>query len=442
MFGFGVLRFTFSQGLGLDPDMSSPAPTPQTPPRGESKLPTEIWVLVSAAFLIALGYGLIAPLLPQFIVSFDVSMAAAGLVVSVFSLSRLLFAPMSGALIDKIGSRKVYLTGLMTVAVTTGLISVVTEYWHIVALRALAGVGSTMFTVSAMGLIVRLAPPDSRGRASAVYGTAFLLGNIIGPVAGAGMSFLGFRWPFVIYGVGVALAAFVVWWRMPRRLDQAGNPVQATEKPPMQLREALDDSAYRAALTSNIAHGWINIGVRVSILPLFAAAVFHSDGAAVAGFALATFAAGNAIVLQLSGRFADTYGRKPLIVTGLIGSGVFISVMGFATTIPTLLLVSLLAGAAAGLLNPSQQAVLADVIGNDRSGGKVLSTYQMAMDLGQIIGPILIGVLADMFGFRVAFASCAVVALASVGAWTFGRETLGTRAPAPGWMRRWRVRGR
>lgn len=49
------------------------------------KIPQEIWVLVAAAFLIALGYGLIAPIIPQFAVSFGVSMAAAAAVVSVFS---------------------------------------------------------------------------------------------------------------------------------------------------------------------------------------------------------------------------------------------------------------------------------------------------------------------------------------------------------------------
>ena len=64
--------------------------------------------MVTAAFIIALGYGLIAPLLPQFVVSFDVSMAAAGLVVSIFAASRLIFAPMSGFLVDRVGSRRVY----------------------------------------------------------------------------------------------------------------------------------------------------------------------------------------------------------------------------------------------------------------------------------------------------------------------------------------------
>lgn len=66
----------------------------------------EIWVLVAAAFIIALGYGLIAPILPQFVVTFDVSLAAASAVVSIFAGARLLFAPVSGTLIDRLGSRR------------------------------------------------------------------------------------------------------------------------------------------------------------------------------------------------------------------------------------------------------------------------------------------------------------------------------------------------
>ena len=392
-------------------------------PEQKPHIPREIWVMITAAFIIALGYGLIAPLLPQFVVSFDVSMAAAGLVVSIFAASRLLFAPMSGSLVDRVGSRRVYLIGLMTVAVTTGLVSIAQSYWHIVALRALAGIGSTMFTVSAMGLIVRMSPPSIRGKCSATYATAFLLGNVAGPVLGASLSFLGFRWPFFIYGVGVALAAFVVWWQMPRV-----NPKQANKDklPPMRLQEAWGDTAYRAVLTSNFAHSWINMGVRVSVLPLFAVSVFH-NGAAASGFALAVFATGNAAVLQFSGRWADTYGRRPMILIGLVGTGLFVGLMGLADTIPTLLVVSAFAGAASGIINPAQTAAIGDVVGNKRSGGQVLSTFQMAGDFGQILGPIVVGGLADYFGFAKAFAVCAGVAAMGVVAWLCGRETLQER---------------
>lgn len=386
----------------------------------ELKIPREIWVMVSAAFIIALGYGLIAPLLPQFIVSFDVSMAAAGLVVSIFSASRLIFAPAAGRLIDRVGTRGVYLTGLLTVAITTGLVGIAQAYWHIVALRAIAGIGSTMFTVAAMALIVKLSPPAIRGRCSATYATAFLLGNVIGPLVGASLSFLGFRWPFFIYGVGVALAALVVWVLMPA-VNEAEDP--GRQLPPMRLNEAWGDTAYRAVLTSNFAQGWINMGVRVAVLPLFAAAIFH-NGAKASGIALAVFAAGNAVVLQFSGSWSDRIGRRPLIMAGLVGSAVFVGTLGLANTVVTLLILSAFAGASSGLIVPSQQAAIADVVGSKRSGGQVLSTFQMAGDFGQILGPIVIGFLADHYGFEVAFAVCAVVAAGGVVAWGFGRDTL------------------
>ncbi|MCK7678164.1 MFS transporter [Corynebacterium sp. CCM 9186] len=387
-------------------------------------IPQEIWVLVSAAFVIAVGFGLIAPILPQFARSFGVSMAAAGLVVSVFAGSRLFFAPVSGRLVDLIGSRRVYLTGLITVAVTTSLIAFAQEYWHIVALRAVGGIGSTMFTVSAMGLIVRISPPEIRGRSSSVYATAFLTGSIIGPVIGAALSVLGMRIPFLIYGAALFLASFIVWWKLSAAKIYGYD--HDTSAPPMRFADAIGDSAYRSALVGGFANGWANLGVRVALLPLFAAAAFHTGGA-VAGVALAAFAVGNASALQVSGRLADRIGRKPLIITGLVVNALFTAAIGLTSVPWTLLAVSVGAGAGAGLFLPSQQATLADIIGNHRSGGKVLANFQMAQDLGAITGPVIVGALADAFGYRAAFAACGAVSLLAATAWFWGRETLDAR---------------
>ena len=390
-------------------------------------IPQEIWVLVSAAFLIALGYGLIAPIIPQFAESFGVSMAAAAAVVSVFSAARLVGAPGAGRLVDKLGSRKIYLSGLVIVAVTTALVAVAQEYWHMMVLRFLAGLGSTMFTISAQALIVKVAPPQIRGRASSTYATAFLLGNIIGPVAGAGLSFLGMRWPFVIYGFGVGLAAFVVWARLPK----SDHDVDRAARPPMRLDEAFAHPSYRTLLASMFSQGWVNMGVRVAILPLFAASVF-THGAAMSGLALAAFAAGNAVTLQFSGRLSDEIGRKPMILSGLATTVVATATLGFATSFWPLIALSALAGVGGGLLVPSQQATLADIIGNDRSGGKTLSVFQMCGDAGQVLGPIVIGALAQSHGFPTAFAVCGAVAACAFTVWALmGQETRPNRAAAP-----------
>ncbi|MEJ6014209.1 MFS transporter [Corynebacterium sp. H127] len=391
--------------------------------KSTDKIPYEIWVLVSGAFVIALGFGIIAPILPQFARSFDVSVAAASAVVSVFALSRLLFAPSSGRAVDKLGSRRVYMLGLVIVAVTSGSIAFAQEFWHIIVLRLLGGVGSTMFTVSAMGFIVQHSPPNIRGKASSAYASAFLIGNVLGPVLGALVEPLGMRVPFLIYGVALLVVTGFVG-TMLRPQPDAVETVKVTI-PAMQVNEVIGNPSYQAVLLSGFANGWVNFGVRVAILPLFAASIFHKGGA-IAGLAMAAFALGSAISIQFSGRLADSNGRKPLIVAGLLVNLVFTGVLGFATTSAMVIGFSFLAGIGGGLLNPAQQATLADLIGNERSGGKVLANFQMAQDFGAITGPILVGMLADVYGYSTAFLACSGVALISALVWIFhGKETLG-----------------
>nr|WP_274709666.1 MFS transporter [Corynebacterium sp. c6VSa_13] len=409
------------------------APHPDQPPARPLRaaaIPREIWILVSAAFMVALGYGLIAPIIPQFARSFDVGMAAAGAVISIFAFSRLVFAPTAGWFINKMGSRTMYLSGLAVVAVTTGAVSIAHEYWHILLLRGLGGIGSTMFTVSAMGLIVKLAPPSIRGKCSSAYASAFLVGNIIGPVAGAGLAPLGMRLPFLIYGATLCVACAIVWMRMPATVgqDSPDHPHQEA----MSVAEALRDRAYRVVMVSGFANGWSNFGVRVATLPLFAAAVFK-DAASVAGLAMAAFAVGNAVCLQFSGTLADRLGRRPLLITGLLINALFTGMLGWADSMAAVLVVSALAGAGAGVLNPAQQAVVADVIGSHRSGGAVLAAYQMAGDCGTILGPIVVGMIVQAAGFQWGFGVCGLISLAAAVLWMLrGRETLGDHLSEPG----------
>lgn len=383
-------------------------------------IPHEIWVLVSAAFVIALGYGLIAPILPQYARSFEVSVFAASFVISAFAIFRLLFAPTAGQLVNRLGHRRTYLTGLTIVALSTFIVGAVQEYWQLLAVRALGGIGSTMFTVSAMGLVVRIAPPQIRGRASATYGSAFLLGNVFGPLLGALLAPLGMRVPFFIYSTAVFIALLIVWWRLsPAALAQKAPTPTGTV---LTFREALHDSAYRAALASAFANGWTNFGVRMAILPLFAVVV-APGGASVAGFALTSYAIGNVVVLQFSGAMADRIGRRPVAMTGLLVSAAFMMVMGFSPNEWWLYATAAGAGAGVGMLNPAQQATLADVVGAERQGGKVLANYQMGMDFGAIIGPLVVGMIVDTAGYRAGFFFCGVISLAAAAVWWRGRES-------------------
>jgi MFS family permease len=387
------------------------------------RLPVEVWVLVAASFIIAIGFGIVAPVLPVYAASFGVGHTAVAALISTFAFVRLAFAPMSGRLVNKFGEPHVYIVGILIVAVGTALSGFSSSYPEMLGWRALAGIGSTMFTVAALGLLIRITPAPMRGRASGLWAAGFLVGNVCGPIVGAGLVPFGVWVPFVSYGVLLCLAAFVVWFFLRRStlaaLDKTNTDV------PMTVREAVRHRAYRAALASGFANGWAVFGVRISLVPVFVIEALHHS-AAVAGISMSVFAAGNASMLFLSGRIADTRGRKPVAVAGLLVSGLATIWMGFTGDMWTFMAASLIAGMGAGLLNPPQNAVVADVIGAKGKGGPVLAGFQMVTDLGAIIGPMCAGLLADSFGFEASFAITGVSLLLAVGFWFVAPETLPT----------------
>jgi DHA1 family multidrug resistance protein-like MFS transporter len=385
------------------------------------RLPRDIKVMLVAAFLIALGFGLVAPVLPQFATTFGVGNTEASVIVAIFALMRLVFAPAGGSLIGKVGERPVYVAGLLIVAVSTAACAFAQDYWQLLLFRGLGGAGSVMFTVASMALVIRLAPPESRGRVSGAYASAFLVGNVCGPLVGGLLAGFGLRIPFLAYAAALIIAALVVQTQLSHQ--HPGPAHEQQRAPDMNFGEALATGAYRAALTSSFANGWATFGVRMATVPLLAAAVFGA-GPEAAGLALAIFAAGNAAALTFSGRLADSMGRRPMMIAGLLVAGTATAAIGFADQLAWFLAASALAGVGSGLFGPAQQAAVADVIGNERSGGKVLAVYQMASDVGAIVGPIAAGVLADRLGYGWAFGVTGGNMLLAAGAWLGTRETL------------------
>ena len=90
---------------------------------------------------------------------------------------------------------------------------------------------------------------------------------------------------------------------------------------------------------------------------------------------------------------------------------------GWSGSVPVFLALSALGGIGSSLVAPSQQAMVADIIGRDRSGGQALATFSMAQDLGSIIGPILTGFVADQVGFGWAFGLSGALMVVATLAW-------------------------
>ncbi|MDT5015231.1 MAG: hypothetical protein QOD39_1391 [Mycobacterium sp.] len=389
------------------------------------KLPREVWLLVAANVVVAFGYGVVAPVLPQYARHFGVSISAATFIITAFAMMRLVSAPPAGLLVQRLGERRVYISGLVVVALSTAACAFAATYWQLLLFRSLGGLGSAMFSVSSLGLMIRISPPNARGRVAGLFSTGFLVGSVGGPVLGSVTVGLGLTAPFVIYGVALLIAAAVVFFSL--RNSAVAAPDDGDEAA-VSVREVLRHPAYRAALFSNFATGWAAFGLRIALVPLFVVEAL-GRGTGFAGLALATFAIGNVSVVIPSGYLSDRIGRRKLLILGLTVSAAATVLVGFTSSVPIFLAAAYVTGAATGIFIAPQQAAVADIVGNKARGGTAVATFQMMVDLGSIIGSMVVGQVAQRASFSAAFAvSGGILLLAAVG-WIFAPETRG-RPPA------------
>ena len=415
-------------------------------------LPVEVSVLASIAFFVALGFGIVIPSIPIFADSFGVSALAASAVVSAFALMRFVSSPFAGAWTNRFGERRVLATGLGVVAVSSLFAGLAQSYPQLIVLRAIGGIGSAMFTVSAMALLLRVVDADQRGRASAAWQGGFLVGGVTGPAIGGILLAVSIRAPFFFYAGTLAVATVIALvFLSPARLaareaavvasepaaDSGGDGVP-DERPGgwAELRQALGNGAYRAALAVNFATGLTAFGLRSALIPLFVVEGLK-QGPSLSGWAFLVAAVVQAAFLVPAGRLTDLRGRRPAMLIGTVATivGMLLLVAddlatGSLSLALAVFFVSMtVMSIGTAFLGSAPTAVVGDIMGG-RQGGSVVATFQMVSDIGAVIGPLLGGLLLDLYGFEWAFAFGASISALALVFVVLMPETLRSRAKA------------
>ncbi|MGH3315645.1 MAG: MFS transporter, partial [Nocardioidaceae bacterium] len=203
-----------------------------------SLLPREVAVLAAVAFAVAVGYGIVAPAIPVFAREFGVGKTAAGGVISAFAFMRFVSALAGGRMVDRFGERVILTTGILIVAVSTGLAGIARSYEQLLVLRGVGGVGSAMFTVSAIALLFRVVGGTSRGRAGGLFQGGFLIGGLVGPLAGGALTEISLRLPFFVYAVSLLFAGGIAAVFLARaQIQSAGGTEEDVRSSEEKARE-------------------------------------------------------------------------------------------------------------------------------------------------------------------------------------------------------------
>lgn len=153
-----------------------------------------------------------------------------------------------------------------------------------------------------------------------------------------------------------------------------------------------------------------SFGIIIPILPAYLESI--GEGGTAAGLMIAIFAGAQLIMSPITGKWTDQYGRRKLIIYGLIGLTLSMFIFYASNSVWWLYFSRVIGGIGAAMLIPAIFAYVADITTMDqRARGN--SFVSASMSLGIVIGPGIGGFLAD-YGLKMPFLISALVSLVAV----------------------------
>ncbi|MEZ4504161.1 MAG: MFS transporter [Dehalococcoidia bacterium] len=384
--------------------------------------------------LVMAGQGVIGPVLPLFAKEFGVGAAAVGLTLSMFALARLILNIPLGLLSDRYGRRILLVGGPIVTAVGMIGSGLSPNIEILLGWRFIAGAGSAMYMTGAMIYLTDISTPETRARFIGTNQGALLLGVSIGPgVGGLIAEFWGLRAPFYVVGVAALFAALYAQFRLPetrhlalaneradRERREKEHQAPTTGRPWLTMIRSRD---FAAVSLVTMAIFFTRTASRQTLVPLLSVERLDMSPG-VLGAIFTAMSVVNMLLITPAAIGADRFGRKKVIVPSMLGTAGGLMLYAGADTYTMFVVASLALSSAMAIAGPAPAAYAADIAPVE-ARGLAMGLYRTTGDFGFVVGPPLLGALADATSFSVGLGVNAALAIfAGLFFLLFARETV------------------
>jgi MFS family permease len=384
-----------------------------------------IILLAISVGLIMTGFGIIMPVFARRLEDFGSGVVELGFITMGFALAQFVLSPVLGSLGDRIGRRPIVLLALGGYAAVNIGFLFAPDTATLMVLRCLEGGVTAGLLPAAQATVGDIVPAERRAQGVSMvmagYGFGFILGPFIG---GLLFDMWGYAAPFIASS-SMGLIGLVFAWIMVPETGTRFAHSQKKVKTPQSGHAAFSMGYLPKPLVTFVVlmlASFVLTFAFAFISPVMVFYVYNDLSFSATQFGLLVGVYGLAAVLGqiFLGSLSDKYGRKPVIIIGLVVSSVFYVGMVIFTSFATCFLVSAIGGIGSALATSATSASILD-ISSEEHRSRIQGIRSSFLALGEAIGPMLavfistrltphsMFLVSAIFGIAVAFVAVIIL---------------------------------
>ncbi len=346
-----------------------------------------------------LGYGIIIPVLFSYSQKFGLTIFENGLLFSLFSICQFLSTPIIGRASDKYGRRPLLIYSLAGTAISFFIMAFAPSAIFLFLARIIDGITAGNIPVAA-AVISDTTKPEERAKSFGIISGAFNFGFIVGPLISALTVGISLSLPFIIAGLFAAVSVLMTFFMLPETNKYLGKTRKEKLFDFVQLAKELFNEKIGKVLFNTLLYATA-FGMFIYVFQPFSLGVLKLTTTQISIIFIVFGIIG--LLMQFFGiSFINKkFGIKKVYVNSFLFLSIAFVLLSFTTSLTTFILVSIYFSIANSAIGPLTQTILSESV-DETAQGEVQGLNSSYMSIGQIIGPLIAGAIAE-FSIRLPF---------------------------------------
>jgi len=354
-----------------------------------------------ALFAFLASYHSLIPTLPIYLAELGSREREIGVLVGIVGVASLVSRLLVGRALLRYSEKSIMMVGALFSTFSFLSYTLFSPFWPFFIARFFQGMAFACVDTAVLALVINVTPQKYRGQA---IGYVLLASPLSMAIAASLGVFLSNQYGFAVLFlscVGLSLCSFL-FSCMAR-----GREVDGPDKAAPAGGSHLFDLNIVAPAVVTFLNYFVG-GALFAFIPLYGV----KCGITNPGFFFSAIAVMLFTGRTLGGRILVAYDKEKTISTFLFLMALALVILSFSRSLPMFVFVGLLWGTGLAFVVPATMAYALEYAGS--SGGTALGTYQAFMDLGMALGPVIMGLLIPLTGYRIMFLCLALICLANI----------------------------